>query len=99
MSGIKNEVLVVLEEGVENKKEFEGFILKEGFNAIENEPFAYTGVSTTPYFNTTAYIFEIFSKAFEKVGVNECKLICQIGSHPPTAYLYKKDEFFTELES
>ncbi|MDR2080605.1 MAG: hypothetical protein LBP54_01805 [Campylobacteraceae bacterium] len=91
------EVLVVLDiKEFSNQKEFEEYVLKEGFECVE--PFAYAGVSTTPVFNTRAYIFEVFLKAFEAAGVEECRLICQIGSNPPEAYLYKKDDFFTELK-
>jgi hypothetical protein len=93
------EVLVVLEiKWLSNKEKFEEYILKEGFESVSGEPFAYMGVSTTPVFNTKAYIFEVFSKAFELAAINECKLICQIGSNPAETYFYKKDDFFTELK-
>jgi hypothetical protein len=93
------EVLVVLDIArLSNKEEFEEFILDEGFAGIDNEPFAYMGESTTPVFNTRAYIFEVFSKAFETAKISDCKIICQIGSNPPEAYLYEKDNFFTELK-
>jgi hypothetical protein len=94
-----SEVLVVLDvKETINKALFEEYILKEGFECAENEQFAYTGISTTPVFNTIAYIFEVFSKAFDMAGIEECRLICQIDSNPPVAYLYKKDEFFTALK-
>ncbi|MDR1554550.1 MAG: hypothetical protein LBS39_00805 [Campylobacteraceae bacterium] len=95
----KIEVLVVLDSPkVQDIGLFEEYIKKEGFLTIENEPFAYKGFSTTPVFNTKAYIFETFSKAFEKVGVFTCKLICQIGENPPEVYLYEKSgEFFKEI--
>ncbi|MDR0665979.1 MAG: hypothetical protein LBF71_01070 [Campylobacteraceae bacterium] len=96
---MESEVLVVLDmKTMTNKAAFDEYILKEGFKSVENEPFAYIGVSTTPVFNVIAYIFEVFSKAFETAGVEECRLICQIGSHPPAIYIYKKDEFFTALK-
>ncbi|MDR2342574.1 MAG: hypothetical protein LBD84_06015 [Campylobacteraceae bacterium] len=93
------EALVVLENLKIQKKElFEEYIKKEGFESVGNEPFVYRGFSTTPIFNTKAYIFETFSKAFEKVGVFTCKLVCQIGENPPEVYLYEKDgEFFKEM--
>ncbi|MDR2789474.1 MAG: hypothetical protein LBB59_00625 [Campylobacteraceae bacterium] len=91
------EVLVVLDiKELANQKEFEEYILKNGFECAA--PFAYTGMSATPVFNTQAYTFEVFSKAFDAAGVEECRLICQIGGYPPEAYLYKKEEFFTELK-
>ncbi|MDR0761507.1 MAG: hypothetical protein LBF13_00505 [Campylobacteraceae bacterium] len=92
-----SEVLVVLDiKKIANQTAFEEYIQKEGFECVE--PFAYTGVSTTPVFNTIAYIFEVFSKAFEIAGVEKCKLVCQVGSYPPAAYLYEKDKFFTALK-
>ncbi|MDR0580002.1 MAG: hypothetical protein LBG21_05310 [Campylobacteraceae bacterium] len=89
------EVLVVLENlKIQNRDLFEEYLKNEGFEGVES--FAYRGFSTTPVFNTKAYIFETFSKAFEEAGVFTCKLICQIGENPPEVYLYEK-EFFKEM--
>ncbi|MDR2100228.1 MAG: hypothetical protein LBP40_05320 [Campylobacteraceae bacterium] len=93
------EVLVVLDiEEILCKQEFEEYILKEGFESVDNEPFAYIGKSDTPFFNTKAYIFEVFSKAFEAAKLDKCKMICQISSNAPEVYLYTKEKFFTELK-
>ncbi|MDR1285918.1 MAG: hypothetical protein LBJ88_06935 [Campylobacteraceae bacterium] len=93
------EVLVVLDTPqVQNVSSFEEYIKKEGFCAVDNEAFAYRGFSATPIFNTKAYIFGVFSKAFEIAEVLTCKLICQIGENPPEVYLYEKNgEFFKEI--
>ncbi|MDR3177928.1 MAG: hypothetical protein LBT96_02985 [Campylobacteraceae bacterium] len=93
-----SEVLIVLDIKTADKETLDKYILKEGFFCVENEPFAYMGASTTPASNTIAYIFEVFSKAFELAGVEECRLICQIDPYAPAIYLYKKDEFFTALK-
>jgi hypothetical protein len=94
----KSEVLVVLDiGGAQNKKEFEAYLKDEGFEAVEGETFAYRGFSSTPIFNVRAYIFEVFTKAFEIASIDNCKLICQIGLNDFETYLYEKDKFFTEL--
>ncbi|MDR1461228.1 MAG: hypothetical protein LBI78_06235 [Campylobacteraceae bacterium] len=95
----ETEVLVVLDNPkVKDIGLFEKHVKKEGFYIVENEAFAYRGFSTTPIFNTKAYIFGTFSKAFEIAEVLACKLICQIGENLPEVYLYEKDgEFFKEI--
>ncbi|MDR3178095.1 MAG: hypothetical protein LBT96_03830 [Campylobacteraceae bacterium] len=93
----KTEVLVVLENlKIKNVDLFEKYLKEEGFERVE--PFAYMGFSSTPVFNTKAYIFETFAKAFEKFDIFACKLVCQIGENPPEIYLYEKEgEFFKEI--
>ncbi|MDR0408710.1 MAG: hypothetical protein LBH45_07340 [Campylobacteraceae bacterium] len=95
----KIEVLVILDNPkAQNIDLFEEYLKKEGFEAVENEIFAYRGFSTTPTFNTRAYIFGVFSRAFEMAKVFTCKLVCQIGENHPEVYLYEENgEFFKEL--
>jgi hypothetical protein len=91
------EVLVVLESlKIQKKDLFEKHIKEEGFESVDNEPFAYIGFSTTPIFNTRAYVFDVFLKAFKKAEVTTCKLVCQIDKNPPEVYLYD-GEFFKEM--
>ncbi|MDR3346305.1 MAG: hypothetical protein LBS73_03925 [Campylobacteraceae bacterium] len=98
MSKTKTEVLVLLQfDGGKNRERFDAYLKDEGFDTIEGEADAYMGFSTTPVFNTRAYIFEVFSKAFAIAEIEQCKLICQIGGNEFEGYEYKKDGSFKEI--
>ncbi|MFV0482426.1 MAG: hypothetical protein ACK5LP_10675 [Campylobacteraceae bacterium] len=89
-------VVVDIDENIDIKA-FEGYLLDEGFEKIKDEPFAYSGTSTTAIMNTRAFIFGIFSHALKLGGASKCTLICQLATNPYESYLYK-DGDFTEVK-
>lgn len=96
----KIEVLVVFEILEQERKTdleaCEKYLKKEGFSKVKDEEGAYQGFGTTAIMNIRAFIFSVFSKAFELGGFSKCKLICQIGKNDFEAYMYKKNEIFFE---
>ena len=86
-------------ENLGDKTKFEKHLKKEGFNLVENEPFAYEAKSTTPIPHTRAFIHEVFSKALSKTTSKECKIILQLSSNPLEAYSYDYEhKFFNQIK-
>lgn len=84
------ELLVLLEvDGLEDKERFEKHVKKEGFIAVENENFVYTGKSTTSLFATKAYILEVFKVGLQKQDFKgKANLIFLLNEMPYPAYYF-----------
>lgn len=87
------DVLVVVEvKNLEDKKAFDKYLKKEGLIEIEGEEYAYKGVSSTPLFNTRAFLEDTFKKALKKGGnFDEFKMVVQLGENPLEVYKYNKE--------
>jgi len=88
------DVLVVVEvENLEDKAAFDKYLKKEGLVEIEGEEFAYKGVSSTPLFNTKAFLEDTFKKALKKgKSFDNFKMIVQLGDNPMEVYRYNKEK-------
>jgi serine kinase of HPr protein (carbohydrate metabolism regulator) len=88
------DVLVVVEvKNLEDKKAFDKYLKKEGLLEIEGEEYAYKGVSSTPLFNTRAFLEDTFKKALKKAGnFDEFKMVVQLGENPLEVYRYNKEK-------
>lgn len=84
------ELLVLLEvTELEDKETFEKHVKKEGFHAVEDEPFVYTAKSSTTLFATKAYILEVFKVGLQKVNFNgNASLVFLLNETPYPAYIY-----------
>ncbi len=70
------EVLVLIDvKNLADKEKFEKHVKKEGFVVVPEEPYVYTGESTTTTFATKAYILEVFKKGLEKTTFDECQMV------------------------
>ena len=87
------DVLVVVEvENLKDKAAFDKYLKKEGLVEIEGEEFAYKGVSTTPLFNTRAFLEDVFKKALKKgKNFDNFKMVVQLGDNPLEIYKYNKE--------
>ncbi len=88
------DVLVVVEvKNLEDKAAFDKYLKKEGLIEIDGEEFAYKGVSSTPLFNTRAFLEDVFKKALKKgKSFDSFKMIVQLGDNPLEVYKYNKEE-------
>jgi len=92
--GKEYDVLVVVEvKDMEDKVAFDKYLKKEGFTEIKDEPYAYKGVSSTPLFNTRAFLEDTFKKALKKAkNFDEFKMVVQLGENPLEIYKYNKEK-------
>lgn len=100
MKNTQIEVLVLLElTNINDKESFEKHLQKEGFLAVENENFVYTGKSSTTLFSTKAYILEVFAEALKLQNFDsEASLIFLLNETPyPTYHFNKSTNEFIEL--
>jgi len=94
------EVLILLDvENLEDKEVFEKHVRKEGFVIVPDEPFVYTGESSTTTFATKAYILEVFKKALAKTTFDECSLVFLLNETPYPPYVFDKNTNDFELSS
>ncbi len=64
------EVLLLIEIiNQDNKEVFDKHLKKEGFNSVPNEPYVYTGESSTTTFATKAYILQVVEKGLLKTNL------------------------------
>ena len=92
------EVLILLDvENLENKEVFEKHLQKEGFVIVPEEPYVYTGESSTTTFSTKAYILEVFKKGLQKTTFDECSLVFLLNETPYPPYVYDKNSNDFEL--
>ncbi len=85
------DVLVLLEvENLEDKAVFEKHVVKEGFEIVPEEPFVYSGKSTTTMFSTKAYILEVFKKGLQKTSFESASLVFLLNETPYPPYVYDK---------
>ncbi len=87
----KYEVLLLI-NGVNDKKSFEKHLKKEGFEAIENEEFAYIGHASLPVMNTRAFIFDVLKKALSLSNTKSCSFICKLGENPFETYAFNESK-------
>ncbi len=86
------DVLVLLEvENLEDKEVFEKHVVKEGFEIVPDEPFVYSGTSTTTMFSTKAYILEVFKKGLQKTNFESASLVFLLNETPYPPYVYDKN--------
>lgn len=88
------DVLVVVEvENLEDKEAFDKYLKKEGLVEIDSEEFAYKGISSTPLFNTRAFLEDVLKKALKKgKSFDSFKMIVQLGDNPLEVYKYNKEK-------
>lgn len=93
------ELLVLLEiTGLEDRPRFEKHVKREGFVAVENENFVYTGKSTTTLFSTKAFILEVFREALNKQDFKgSANLVFLLNEMPYPAYYYDQNTKEFEL--
>lgn len=94
------EVLVLLDvKELEDKEVFEKHIVKEGFVVVPEEPYVYTGESSTTTFATKAYILEVFKKGLQKSGFEECSIVFLLNETPYPPYVFDKTTNDFELST
>jgi len=85
------EVLILLDvTNLDDKEIFEKHIVREGFVVVPDEPFVYSGESSTTTFATKAYILEVFKKGLGKTTFDECSLVFLLNETPYPPYIYDK---------
>jgi len=85
------EVLILLDvKNLGDKELFEKHIVREGFVIVPEEPFVYTGESSTTTFATKAYILGVFKKGLGKTTFDECSLVFLLNETPYPPYIYDK---------
>lgn len=94
------EVLVLVEvTNLADKEVFEKHIAKEGFVIVPEEPYVYTGESSTTTFATKAYILEVFKKGLQKTTFDECQMVFLLNETPYPPYKYDKNTNDFELST
>jgi len=98
MNNKEYEVLVVVDiKNLEDKNSFDKYLRREGLKEVDGEKFAYKGISSTPIFNTRAFIYDVIKKALQRgKNFDECKMIIQFGENRLEAYKYDKDNYCFE---
>ncbi len=92
-------LLIVTVEGLGDKEIFEKHLKKEGFEQVEDEPFAYHGETTTSLLNTETFILHVLKEALNKADFFTCKAIFQVGENPIKAYFIDKEaKEFTRIK-
>ena len=92
----EQEVILVLDVGGAGDREaMEKHLRREGLAAIEGEPLAYQGTSSTDKLRTLLYLHDGVKKAIRKGGYTACNMIVSIGDEPLESYRYdpRKDAF------
>ncbi len=85
------EVLILLDvKNLDDKEIFEKHLVREGFVVVPDEPFVYSGESSTTTFATKAYILEVFKKGLSKTTFDECSLVFLLNETPYPPYIYDK---------
>ncbi len=94
MNNKEYEVLVVVDiKNLEDKNSFDKYLRREGLEEVDGEKFAYKGTSSTPIFNTRAFIYDVMKKALQRGKYfDECKMIIQFGETRLETYKYDKDD-------
>lgn len=86
------EVLLVVNcEDMQNQDAFEEHLESEGFLPIEDEPFAYGGVTSTSLMNTETFILHVTKEALSKTEFSTCNIIFQVGENPIKAFGFNKN--------
>jgi len=86
------EVLLLLEViNQDNKEVFDKHLKKEGFISVPNEPYVYTGESSTTTFATKAYILQVIEKGLLKTNFDSCDLVFLLNETPYPAYSFDKN--------
>jgi len=76
----EKEVLVVLDvAALIDRAAMEKHLRREGLVAVEGEPFAYRGSTTTDVDRTLLYVFDAVKKAIQKGGASECAMVVAVG--------------------
>lgn len=92
-------LLIVNVEGLEDREVFEKHLKKEGFDTIEDEPFAYHGETTTSLMHTETFILHVVKEGLEKAGFFTCKAIFQVGENEMKAFMIdKQSNEFVQLQ-
>ena len=76
----EQEVIIVLDvTGLTDRAAMEKHLRREGLVAVEGEPFAYRGSTTTGVDKTLLYVFDAVKKAIRKGGAGECAMVVAVG--------------------
>ncbi len=101
MNNKEYEVIIVVDiKNLEDKNSFDNYLGREGLKKIKGENFVYEGISSTPVFNTRAFIFDVVKKALQKgKNFDKCKMIIKLGKNQLEWYKYDKEShFFVEAK-
>jgi len=89
----EQEVIVLLDiQGIENRLAMEKHLKREGLKAIDGEPFAYMGTTTTHKLNTLLYVLDGVKKAIHKGGFSSCNMMVSIGEEPMETYRFDREQ-------
>jgi hypothetical protein len=92
----EQDVILLLDlTGLGDQHAMEKHLRREGLKAIEGEPFAYMGSTTTHKINTLLYVHDGVKKAIHMGGFLTCNMMVSIGDEPMESYRFdlQRDAF------